>query len=292
MRLYHCSNERFATLEPQLGGNRKQHEAGSPVYNQPAIFFATVMGPAYEKNSTTPQRYCHVVEVETNDPALVDPYPDESAQFGTVDTWALTRSIDVAEVHEWNAEQQRFVLCLGIDRAQYEHLVRTEYAWLRSQLGMGEVPINFERYTDVDTKGPRYGFAPPRGLIHGFLHEHLRHWLVGGGVRGWLGRRFIPREITLPFSDGDLGVIRNPRPTPHGGPPTWDGESPAGEAFWEEWRTTAWHEVGHQFEDERACGWNPKQGHEHGASWIRALDAMATTLGCEAKKLKWLLRSM
>lgn len=146
-----------------------------------------------------------------------------------------------------------------VTQQQYEQLVRDEYAWLCAKLGLAPVPVRFEHDDDLGT-APRYGGTP--------------------------------REIVIPVSSHDRSVISGAHVTQAGDPPEWDPHGrDGGYHYWAEWRTTIWHEVGHQVDDQVLKTWDPKD--PHGASWTNSMTWMAGKLGApSATILAGLIPSM
>lgn len=134
---------------------------------------------------------------------------------------------------------------MAISEHDYQALVASEYTWLCDKLGLNPVALVFEPGEGVD----RYGGTP--------------------------------RSLVVTYSPGDLGAIYDAARTPDGGPPSWSDRDRLGYDFWAEWRTTLWHEVCHQVQDQITNGWNPADGHNgHGPTWMPAITAFASRIGC------------
>lgn len=141
---------------------------------------------------------------------------------------------------------------MGATLEEYRTLLEDEYDWLCQRLQLEPVALILTHDNDLKD-APRYGGTP--------------------------------RHIEIPYSDNDLSVIFEASPTSPSGPPTWEDVSPSGRAFWEEWRSTLWHEVSHQVQDQRGFGWNPMVQDGHDPTWDEALQWMATQLGCPSGQM-------
>ncbi len=144
-----------------------------------------------------------------------------------------------------------------MDFAQFKALLKQEYEWLCAALEL--TPVTLEVIASPDSGWPRYGGDP--------------------------------RRIEIAVSDNDLSVVHAATATQNG-PPTWDEKSYEGYHYWQEWRSSLWHEVVHQVQDQRGFGWNPmdgKNGHAHG--WQTAVEWVADRLGGDPRKLYVLLGS-
>ncbi len=170
---------------------------------------------------------------------------------------------------------------MAISAERYRQLVQQEYEWLRHRLGLAGIPVFFEARDDA---WPRYGVPEPRSALGRLLRPAVRRTFFRTGILGLLGRKLYPRRIVIPYSDGDLSAMHECDIVPAREPPNWRRlTSPpcrAAYLYWDEWRTTLWHEVCHQIQDEKDFGWNPHDGHEaHGPSWSEAVAWMAGKLG-------------
>jgi hypothetical protein len=138
-----------------------------------------------------------------------------------------------------------------ITPAEYERLVRDEYAWLRQKLDLPAVDLEFQ-YTPA-SGFPKYGGTP--------------------------------RKIILPFSEHDLSVIYDKSVTPPAGPPTWEEGNRVGWSYWKRWRSDLWHEVIHQVQDQKNFGWDTGDGRNgHANGWQPAIEWAAKQLECVRPK--------
>lgn len=146
---------------------------------------------------------------------------------------------------------------VAIDESSFKELVQAEYGWLCDKLTLTRVPLEFEKGEGL----PRYGGTP--------------------------------RKIVITYTDGDLGVVYAATPTTSHGPPSWNTMPGAGHEFWDEWRTTLWHEVCHQLQDNLGK-WDPRDGHNgHGDGWKDAIVEFARRVSCaNARELARLICSM
>jgi len=182
-----------------------------------------------------------------------------------------------------------------ISAATYHEIIKEEYAWLRERLSLREVPLLFDHGND---KGwPRYGVPGSRTPMGRALRPVARRVFFRRGAPGWIGRVLLPRCIIMPYSDGDLGGLHDIDIVRARVPPGWrrltQPRSRDAYIFWDDWRTTFWHEVCHQAQDEKDFGWNPHDGYEgHGPSWDAALVWMASQLSAPPADLKRLIPPM
>lgn len=146
---------------------------------------------------------------------------------------------------------------MASSEVSYERLFQDEYRWLCDVLDLAPVDLVLIPDDDLEVD-PRYGGTP--------------------------------RRIETRYSQHDASVVRSTATSESGEPPTWSTTEAEGYLFWEEWRTTLWHEVSHQVQDECGFGWDATVENGHGSTWSAALDWMARRLGCPSgETLKRLL---
>jgi hypothetical protein len=147
--------------------------------------------------------------------------------------------------------------------------IKRDHSYLATELGL-DVGIELIVYqvTQADV-----GDAPVtlgHGLTSEWPHSGYKHRVISIAVNGHALEEASRADAPPPLQ-------------------VWDGDR---YGAWPEWRCDLWHEVCHQYQDERLKRWNKNDGNNgHRTGWREAVHAVADRVGCGRATFYELMRS-
>jgi len=147
--------------------------------------------------------------------------------------------------------------------------IARDHAYLAQKLGLrADIELIVYKVTYADLGEPTVDCG------HGITSE----WPYAG---------YKPGVIAIPIEGHALeeASLANTAPPVH----VWDGDR---RGAWPEWRCDIWHEVCHQYQDERLGKWNKQDGNNgHRVGWRDAVHEVADKVGCDRATFYDLMRT-